>query len=54
MWPSRRTPGLERLANGSRGGAIRGVNVTVPFKEAALTVADRASELAQGRARRTC
>ena len=39
--------GLERLANGFRGGAIRGVNVTVPFKEAALKVADRASPLAQ-------
>ena len=39
--------GLERLANGFRGGAIRGVNVTIPFKEAALKVADRASPLAQ-------
>lgn len=39
--------GLERLANGFRGGAIRGVNVTLPFKAAALKVADRASPLAQ-------
>ena len=39
--------GLERLANGLRGGAIRGLNVTIPFKEAALKVADRASPLAQ-------
>jgi len=39
--------GLERLANGFRGGAIRGVNVTIPFKEAALKIADRASPLAK-------
>ncbi|MBL8774085.1 MAG: shikimate dehydrogenase [Phenylobacterium sp.] len=39
--------GFERLANGLRGGAVRGVNVTVPFKEAALAVADRASEAAR-------
>jgi shikimate dehydrogenase len=39
--------GLERLANGFRGGAIRGVNVTVPFKEAALKVADRPSARAR-------
>jgi shikimate dehydrogenase len=35
------------LAEGLRGGAVRGLNVTVPFKEAALAVADRASERAQ-------
>ena len=39
--------GLERLANGLRGGAIRGLNVTLPFKEAALAVADEASALAR-------
>ena len=39
--------GFERLANGFRGGAVRGVNVTVPFKEMALAVADRRSDQAQ-------
>lgn len=39
--------GFERLAEGFRGGAIRGLNVTVPFKEAALKVADRASPQAE-------
>lgn len=39
--------GFERLANGFRGGAIRGVNVTVPFKEEALAAADRATEAAK-------
>lgn len=39
--------GFERFANGMRGGAIRGVNVTVPFKQAALRVADRATPRAQ-------
>lgn len=39
--------GFERLAHGFRGGAIRGVNVTLPFKEEALKLADRASEAAQ-------
>ena len=39
--------GFERFANGMRGGAIRGVNVTVPFKKAALKVADRATPRAQ-------
>lgn len=38
--------GFERLAQGFRGGAVRGVNVTLPFKEQALKVADRASERA--------
>jgi shikimate dehydrogenase len=33
---------FERLVQGLRGGAIRGLNVTVPFKEAALLLADRA------------
>jgi shikimate dehydrogenase len=39
--------GFERLAGGFRGGAIRGLNVTVPFKEAALALADTASEAAR-------
>lgn len=39
--------GFKRLAEGFRGGAVRGVNVTVPFKTDALAVADRASEAAR-------
>ena len=39
--------GFARFAEGLRGGAIRGVNVTVPFKEAALKAATRASERAE-------
>lgn len=35
--------GFEAFANGLRGGAIRGLNVTVPFKETALALADRSS-----------
>jgi shikimate dehydrogenase len=35
------------FAEGLRGGAIRGLNVTIPFKEQALAVADRASALAK-------
>ncbi|HZZ36532.1 MAG TPA: shikimate dehydrogenase [Caulobacteraceae bacterium] len=35
------------FAEGLRGGAVRGLNVTVPFKEAALAIADRASKRAQ-------
>jgi shikimate dehydrogenase len=35
--------GFEAFAEGLRGGALRGLNVTVPFKEAALAMADRAS-----------
>ena len=31
------------FAEGLRGGAVRGVNVTLPFKDAALEVADRVS-----------
>ncbi|HEX3700399.1 MAG TPA: shikimate dehydrogenase [Phenylobacterium sp.] len=33
--------GFARFADGLRGGAIRGVNVTLPFKEAAMTVCER-------------
>jgi shikimate dehydrogenase len=35
------------MVRGFRGGAIRGLNITAPFKEAALAVADRASERAR-------
>lgn len=42
--------GFERLAHGFRGGAIRGVNVTLPFKEQALKVADRVSDRARAAA----
>ncbi len=38
--------GFEAFANGLRGGAIRGLNVTVPFKETALALADSASDRA--------
>lgn len=38
--------GFERLASGFRGGAIRGLNVTLPFKEQALRMADRRTEMA--------
>lgn len=34
---------FQKFADGLRGGAIRGVNVTLPFKEAALTVCTRAT-----------
>jgi len=34
---------FEAFAFGLRGGAVRGLNVTVPFKETALAIADRAS-----------
>lgn len=39
--------GFERLAAGLRGGVVRGLNVTVPFKEAALKVADEATPAAR-------
>lgn len=38
--------GFARFAEGLRGGAVRGINVTLPFKEAALAVADQASDRA--------
>lgn len=37
---------FQRFAEGLRGGVIRGLNVTVPFKEAALAVADELSDRA--------
>jgi len=36
-----------KLLDGLRGGALRGLNVTLPFKEAALAAADRPSERAR-------
>jgi shikimate dehydrogenase len=38
---------FKAFAEGLRGGAIRGLNVTIPFKEQALAVADEASVLAK-------
>ena len=35
------------FAEGLRGGAIKGLNVTAPFKETALAIADHASETAR-------
>ena len=39
--------GFEAFARGLRGGAVRGLNVTVPFKETALDLADSASDRAR-------
>lgn len=39
--------GFEAFVEGLRGGAVRGLNVTIPFKEQALACADRRSDLAQ-------
>lgn len=38
---------FEALIEGLRGGAIRGLNVTAPFKRAALALADRADAAAR-------
>ena len=38
---------FKAFAEGLRGGAVRGLNVTIPFKEQALAVADDASALAK-------
>ncbi|HEV2533006.1 shikimate dehydrogenase [Phenylobacterium sp.] len=35
------------FAHGLRGGAVRGINVTLPFKEAALSISDRATPRAK-------
>lgn len=40
------TPAFERLVRGFRGGVIAGLNVTAPFKEAALALADEADAVA--------
>jgi shikimate dehydrogenase len=39
--------GFAKLVRGFRGGVIRGLNVTAPFKGAALALADRASPRAE-------
>jgi shikimate dehydrogenase len=39
--------GFEAFVDGLRGGAVRGLNVTIPFKEQALACADRRSDLAR-------
>lgn len=39
--------GFRALVHGLRGGVIRGVNVTIPFKEEALAAADEASDRAR-------
>ena len=39
--------GFARFAEGLRGGAARGLNVTAPFKQDALALADRASDRAR-------
>ena len=39
--------GFLRFVEGMRGGAVRGVNVTIPFKEDALVIADEADGLAR-------
>lgn len=38
---------FEAFVDGLRGGAIRGLNVTIPFKEKALAAADQVSDLAR-------
>ncbi len=38
--------GFVAFANGLRGGIVRGLNVTIPFKEEALALADEADDLA--------
>ena len=38
---------FESFVEGLRGGAIRGLNITIPFKEQALACADRCSDLAR-------
>ena len=42
-----KTDGFRAFAEGLRGGAVRGLNVTIPFKADALAVADRASDIAR-------
>ena len=39
--------GFERLLAGLKGGVVRGVSITAPFKERALAAADLADEAAQ-------
>lgn len=42
-----RPEGFGALAEGFRGGVVAGLNVTIPFKEEALALADRASPAAR-------
>lgn len=44
---SPRRDGFAAFAEGLRGGVVRGLNVTVPFKADALAVADAVSEAAR-------
>ncbi|HEY8573579.1 shikimate dehydrogenase [Phenylobacterium sp.] len=37
---------FDRFVEGLRGGAVRGINVTIPFKEVALSMADEVSKRA--------
>ncbi len=39
--------GFARFVEGLRGAVVRGLNITAPFKEAALAAADRASDRAR-------
>jgi shikimate dehydrogenase len=39
--------GFTAFAKGLRGGVVRGINVTIPFKEEALALADTADDLAR-------
>jgi shikimate dehydrogenase len=39
--------GFSAFAQGLRGGAVRGLNVTLPFKEQALQLSDRPSDRAK-------
>ena len=39
--------GFTRFAEGLRGGVVRGINVTIPFKQEALALADSADALAR-------
>lgn len=39
--------GFRRFVDGMRGGVVRGVNVTIPYKEEALALADAADALAR-------
>lgn len=41
------TETFEAFINGLRGGAIKGLNITIPFKERALALAETASDLAR-------
>jgi shikimate dehydrogenase len=42
-----RQDGFVAFAHGLKGGVVRGLNVTIPFKEEALALADEASDVAR-------